>query len=706
MIRFDGKGLWLKIDEEHGGLVQLGLPEGISVVGHGVQKPCLDVQLHHETWLTHQYSPQLVHHELDDDRIKLKVDLGPVQLIEHYLIHETSIKRWIEVENRSDEELQLTGVRLLVPDAQIGDVSACTFEAPGSAIRPRVPFAMASEQLIEGPFPQEFAPGAPERWGRAIEDSPDVTPGLLCVHNHELRQSLLVWYYSEIEAGRPLVFGDGKLPTVGHQIGLAGWLPPGDSLSGGTQFILLHSGSWQDSLQEYRTFYHSVGILPPIYESPPTWVRNSAIYEVHPGPFGGFTGLSDELPRLEAMGINALYLMPVMTFDNRSGGLWDENWLGSGSPYAMLDFEKFEPTLGTEDEFCDLVDRAHELGLRVLMDFVPQGCALEARYVAEQPEWFCRDELGNLVSSHGWIDTYSLDWANPDYQSYMLGWALRFIEDYNIDGYRIDAPHGKEPNWDRSIPYHASFTSLGVLRLLEDLQKGMKAINPDAAMLCELFGPMFVKSHDFQYDYYPLAMLSALIRRDLTVFELGEWFKDYWWVMPPSAIRVAFLETHDTRDTFQSYAWRGSVVERGLLALLILAGFVPMIWSGQECGHEQFYRGLLKARASSKAVLEGEREFNTVVCSRPEVMSILCTHGDEQVWGVLSLYAERTPLEFELPPSYLKELQGNYRLVDLITGDAWDEYGKTEWDGDEIHTPTLSLTPYVPYFFQLERVMK
>ena len=44
-----------------------------------------------------------------------------------------------------------------------------------------------------------------------------------------------------------------------------------------------------------------------------------------------------------------------------------------------------------------------------------------------------------MVHSHNWIDTWSFDWANTDYHDYMLDWSLRFVREWDVDGYRIDA---------------------------------------------------------------------------------------------------------------------------------------------------------------------------------------------------------------------------------------------------------------------------
>jgi len=408
--------------------------------------------------------------------------------------------------------------------------------------------------------------------------------------------------------------------------------------------------------------------------------------------------------------------MPVMVFDNRNDQAWDENWLGGGSPYAMKDFERLEPTLGSEADFKHLVATAHAHGLRVLLDLVPQGCALDARYVTEHPDWFCRDDEGNLVHSHGWIDTWSLDWANPAYHDYILGWSLRLVRDWNLDGYRIDAPHGKEPNWDRNLPYHASATNLGVIALLERLQTGLKAVKPDAALLCELFGPIFSHCHDMVYDYYPMGMAYEMLDQRLTPHEFGEWLADYWRVEPLGAARVCFTETHDTRGFHPpSYALRGSAAERALFGILVMAGFVPMIWSGQEKGQEEFYRGIFAARRQSAALRQGVFLFNTVGCreavterdyqAQDWVFCLLRRHEGEVVWGLVSLWPEKTPFEFTLPVAGLEMDPGAlYRLRDLATGADFNEYGRTAWAGADLLHIVLTPEPFRPYLLGIQRV--
>jgi starch synthase (maltosyl-transferring) len=661
--------------------------------------PSVQVQLKPSGWSSPGRSP-LVAKPLANVVLR-RWRSGDLGVDEEWRAQSTHFERRLTVTNLSGREKQLTGVRLTLPGSCLGAVSDCRIEAPCTNLRPRLPMSAVLDLQAGQPLPRELAPAARMRWDRALEDAPDVTPGLLAIHNAARKLTLLVWYHSETEAGTPLIFGDAPGVALGHQIGLAGWLAPGASLHAGTQFLALVAGTWEQALDQFREHYARVGLVPPLFGSPPSWVQQAAVYEVHPGQFGGFRGLAAEIPRLHRLGLNTLYLLPVMAYDNRSGRAWDENWLGSGSPYAMSDFEAFDPSLGTANEFGELVRQVHRHDMRLLMDFVPQGCATHARYVGEHPEWFCRDEQGRLVSSHGWNDTYSLDWANPAYHDYMLGWSLRMAAKYDIDGYRIDAPHAKEPNWDRRIPYHASYTSLGVLPLLERLRIGLKRLSPEKVMLCELFGPIYHRSHDFQYDYQPCVNLFSLLRGELTCQEIGDWLQDYWSALPPGAIRVCFTETHDTRTGMPSYAWRGSAAERTMLAALVLAGFVPMVWSGQEANLEDWYASLLHARAGSAALPRGIRHFNAVPCSSPDVLSIVCQQESEIIWGVVSLHAERTPLEFDLS-RWVSNGDRPFRLFDLLSHTPWDEAGRTTWPADAAPTLRISLVPFEPHFFRID----
>jgi glycosidase len=100
--------------------------------------------------------------------------------------------------------------------------------------------------------------------------------------------------------------------------------------------------------------------------SAPIWTKNATIYEVNIRQFtpeGTFKAFETHLPRLQKMGVDILWLMPINPIGelNRKGGL--------GSYYAVKDYKAVNPNFGTEDDFQSLINAAHTLGIKVIIDW-------------------------------------------------------------------------------------------------------------------------------------------------------------------------------------------------------------------------------------------------------------------------------------------------------------------------------------------------
>jgi hypothetical protein len=216
-------------------------------------------------------------------------------------------------------------------------------------------------------------------------------------------------------------------------------------------------------------------------------------------------------------------------------------------------------------------------------------------------------------------------------------------------------------------------------------------------------------------------MVMQLFERRLGPNEFNEYLRDYWAIMPrlpggQPAPRVCFVETHDTRS-WPAYALRGSAIQQAMLGILVMAGFVPMIWSGQEARQEAFIRGLLTARREHSALRKGKFLFNEVIVDdeghyrhsewgdRPdEQVYCLLRHDETDVlFCVVSLFPEHITYRFELPIEKLPLKRGaSYQLRDAITGEVWDEYGKTIWRGEELASFHLTPRMYRPYLLRIE----
>jgi glycosidase len=684
----------LGFSRESGMLTVLRRPDGVNYLNIGGVAPSLDVQLT-GSWLGETAFPRYLSHTLSElggaVALTINVGLGMLRISDTFRITGTLVARSVAVTNTGTVEQQVHWVRLSLPLARVGSLSEGRFEAPSNSFRPRLAVETVSRMRRDVLPTRDLAPAV--RRGRPFENAPDRGPGLLALHSTSEAENLLCWYWSREQTAWPDVDGNDQALTIGHELEIAGWLPAGATLGGGTQYFMFIAGTWNDAMRAFSNTWSIVDVHS-VYDAP-GWVHRAAIYEVHPGLWGGFRGLTAALEQIRDLGCDTLNIMPIWRYDNRSGAAWDMNWAASGSPYAVLDFDELEPTLGTPAEFRALVDRAHELGLRVLCDLVVQGCGRTARYVTEHPGWFCRNERGRLVSSHGWNDTYSFDWANPDVQNFFVDWTTRFVQTYNTDGWRVDAPHRKEPNWDRRLERSASSTSFGVLAIVERMRASLREINPDAVLLCELYGPLFTTNHDFAYDYLAHLMFFHAGLGTLSSYELGEWLEDHFLALPRNTVRVCFTETHDTRDVNPiADAVRGSRLARMLLVGIIGCGFVPMFWTGQEVGQERLLRRLLRLRQEQRALRDGTVACNTVPCDVPAVWSVVRTWGDERVGVFLNLGPHRRTATISLPIDRLGLPEGEYHFYDLLAERVLSEAGQQTWRREEMLNMPLTVEPF------------
>ena len=690
---------------DDGGLRVLRRIDGPNLVGYGEARPSIDVQLGGRGWLAERVFVRYLRHTVEERENALEVviiiGIGPLIVYDRYRITGTLIARRVSVENVSEDEVQLCGVRLALPWARAGDLETGRFEAPGNNVRPRVALRVAAAQRRDVLPRRFFAPGLRE--GRALEPAPTQGPGLLAVYDPLTHEALLCWYYSPVEPALPQVEGNDQAVTLIHEILLADRLASEVALSGGTQYIMLLREPWPAALAAFQRTLPICGLQK--LEHPAAWARDAAIHEVHAAQFGGFQGLAANIPALRALGLNTLCLMPIWEFANPKRRLWDGNWEASGNPYAIRDFEAIDPTLGSSEDLRALVATAHQHGMRVLLDLPLSGCADDARYIVEHPEWFCYDEQGRIARVPGQDTIVSFDWANRGLQEQVLGWAIDWARTYDLDGYRVAVPRAMPPNWARGLPYHASASGMGILRLLDRLRRALVEIKPDAALLGELCGPVYEESQDFALDELPHHMFVHMALSRVTPAELSEWLADHVLALPPGAVRVCFIESHRTRMINPlAVGLRGSRISRMLLAGMVFCGFVPMIWAEQEHGEGAFLARLLQARERHPALRHGGVLYNAVSCDREQIFAVLRLHEAEHLLGMLNVGPHKQTITLSLPVDSLGLPDGAYALREVLSGALWVEEGQRAWNRDELLMLKLTLEPFSAYCFALEAV--
>lgn len=205
------------------------------------------------------------------------------------------------------------------------------------------------------------------------------------------------------------------------------------------------------------------------------WWRNAVAYQVYVRSFkdsngdglGDLRGVVEALPALADLGVDAVWLNPCYPSPQRDHG------------YDIADYRAIDPRYGTLEDFDALVESAHGLGIRLLMDIVPNHCSsahewFRAAVAAEpgSPErarfHFADGEAGGTEPPNDWESVFGgpawdrvedgrenpqwylhlfdstqpdLEWRNPEVRREFLE-ILRFWFDRGVDGFRIDVAHG------------------------------------------------------------------------------------------------------------------------------------------------------------------------------------------------------------------------------------------------------------------------
>ncbi|WP_110993608.1 malto-oligosyltrehalose trehalohydrolase [Pseudomonas sichuanensis] len=151
--------------------------------------------------------------------------------------------------------------------------------------------------------------------------------------------------------------------------------------------------------------------------------HEAVIQELHVGLLGGYRGVAEALPRLAALGISAIELMPLGQFPG------ERNWGYDGVlPFAP------QHSYGTPQELCALIDQAHGHRLMVLVDVVYNHFGPDGNYLHQYASPFFRQDRQTPWGA-------AIDFRRPAVREYFIQNALMWLCDYRCDGLRLDAVH-------------------------------------------------------------------------------------------------------------------------------------------------------------------------------------------------------------------------------------------------------------------------
>jgi len=165
------------------------------------------------------------------------------------------------------------------------------------------------------------------------------------------------------------------------------------------------------------------------------YVKDATIYEVNIRqytPEGTIKAFEKHLPRLKDLGVDILWIMPINPIGelNRKGDM--------GSYYSVKNYFEVNPEFGTKEEFRNFVTKAHNMGFKVILDWVANHSAWDNANVTLHPDWYTSDSLGNLVSPFDWSDVVDFNYDNKDMRNHMIKALKYWVKEFDIDGYRCD----------------------------------------------------------------------------------------------------------------------------------------------------------------------------------------------------------------------------------------------------------------------------
>jgi len=302
------------------------------------------------------------------------------------------------------------------------------------------------------------------------------------------------------------------------------------------------------------------------------WSQQTNIYEVNVRQFtpeGTLKAFEAHLPRLQQMGVNLLWFMPIQPIGQkeRKGSL--------GSYYAIQDYTAVNPEFGTLEDFRRIVAKAHALGMKVILDWVANHTAWDHPWVDTHKERYKLNDQGEVFSVtfnagtpqvEYWTDVVGLNYQDPGLWLAMTDAMAWWLKEADIDGFRCDvASLVPTPFWEQA---RARLDRIKpVFMLAESDQVDLHA-----------------KAFDMSYDWDLFDQLRAIAKGRAAASALKAWWERRQAKYPADAYRMNFTANHD------SNSWHGSCKEfygseacfKAMAVLAATLPGVPLIYGGQE----------------------------------------------------------------------------------------------------------------------------
>ncbi len=334
----------------------------------------------------------------------------------------------------------------------------------------------------------------------------------------------------------------------------------------------------------------------------PLWAENKVLYQIFPSRFatekqvsdeiwyqapighdanlqGSLRGIIDHLDYLKKLGVDILYMTPIFSSN-------------SSHKYNIDDYYKIDPSFGDKEDLKELVDRAHKLGMYVILDGVfnhtavdffafrdimrnkEQSAYLDWYYIKDFPLIMERGKKPNYKTFSYASMMPKLNLQNRETADFVIDVASYWIRECNIDGWRLDvADEVSHTFWKR-------------------FRREIKAVKKDVLIVGEIwhFAEDFLEGDEWDsvMNYqFSRSVIDLIVTQKMSISafvgnlnfikgNLHTNLEGYLW---------NFIDTHDT-ERFLNSAHKDFEKQKLAAALQLLLPGMPMIYYGDEVGIE------------------------------------------------------------------------------------------------------------------------
>ena len=405
----------------------------------------------------------------------------------------------------------------------------------------------------------------------------------------------------------------------------------------------------------------------------PAWIMQGNIYEVNVRqytPQGTFKAFEKHLDRLRDMGVQVLWFMPINPISraDRKGAL--------GSYYAVSSYTTINPEFGTLDDWKELVNHAHTMGLKVIIDWVPNHTGADHSWLKDHPNFFAKDSSGKAAVPYNWTDTRQLDYNNMEMQDSMIASMKYWLTETDIDGFRCDvAWNVPESFWSRCIGE-------------------LKKTKQDIFMLAEGDKNYLHRSgFDATYPWEMFHMMVRVAKGQRPAFALDSVKNRYDTMYPPNALEMYFTSNHDENSWNKAdyQTMPGAVHTPFAVFTQTYYHSVPLIYSGQEepfldslsffykdtinfknYKRQNFYKTLLDLRRNNAALAANASFKKLSVGDDKALYSYVREAGGKKVFVILNLSPKEQTIKISESSLYGKPFNVFMGTNETVDDRQWE----------------------------------